>query len=154
MKQIALFVCLAAMVFLSAATIAAQSPAEQSPPPGQQPRQPPPPDPLDDVMFPPDLIMGHQRELVLTDDQKTFMRGEIQRTTTRFNELNWQLQDSMEALHDTMKSNPVNEQLALSQLDKVLDSEREIKRLHMELAIRLKNKLTPEQQTKLQSIKQ
>jgi len=107
-----------------------------------------------DSIFPPEMIMQHQRELGLTDEQKTFMRGEIQRTTTRFNELQWQLQDQMEALHDTVKSNSVNEQLALSQLDKVLDSEREIKRLHMEMAIRIKNKLTPEQQMKLQVMRQ
>jgi Spy/CpxP family protein refolding chaperone len=100
------------------------------------------------------MIMQHQRELALTEEQKTFMRGEIQRTTTRFNELQWQLQDQMEALHETVKTNSINEQLALSQLDKVLESEREIKRLHMELAIRLKNKLTADQQMKLQTIRQ
>jgi Spy/CpxP family protein refolding chaperone len=106
-------------------------------------------DPLADAMFPPDLIMQHTRDLGLTDEQKAYMRGEIQKTTMRFNELQWQLQDSMEALHATMKANPVNEQLALSQLDKVLDTEREIKRLHFGLAISIKNKLTPEQQEKL-----
>ena len=110
-------------------------------------------DPLGDVMFPPEMVMQHQRELALTDDQKTFMRGEINRTTTRFNELQWQLQDAMEALHETMKANSVNEQLALSQLDKILDAEREIKRAHMELAIRIKNKLTPDQQMKLHSMR-
>jgi hypothetical protein len=110
-------------------------------------------DPLGDVMFPPEMVMQHQRELALTDDQKTFMRGEINRTTTRFNELQWQLQDAMEALRETMKASSVNEQLALSQLDKVLDGEREVKRAHMELAIRIKNKLTTEQQTKLQSMR-
>jgi len=110
-------------------------------------------DPLGDTMFPPDMVMQHQRELALTDEQKTFMRSEINRTTTRSNELQWQLQDALEALHETMKANPVNEQLALSQLDKVLDSEREIKRAHMELTIRIKNKLTPDQQMKLHSMR-
>jgi Spy/CpxP family protein refolding chaperone len=126
------------------------------PPQPQNDRQqpPPPPGPLDDSIFPPEMIMQHQRELALTDEQKSFMRGEIQRTTTRFNELQWQLQDQMEALHETVKSNSINEQLALSQLDKVLESEREIKRLHMEMAIRIKNKLTAEQQMKLQTIRQ
>jgi len=81
------------------------------------------------------------------------MRSEINRATTRFNDLQWQLQDALEALHETMKANSVNEQLALSQLDKVLDGEREIKRAHMELAIRIKNKLTQEQQTKLHSMR-
>jgi Spy/CpxP family protein refolding chaperone len=135
--------------------------AQQRPPqpamPAAPPRPPTPPappmDPLGDVMFPPDMIMGHARELSLTDEQKTFMRGEIQRTTTHFLELQWQLQDAMEALHQTMKSNSVDEQQALAQLDKVLDTERQIKRLHFGLGIRLKNHLTTEQQEKLRGIR-
>jgi Spy/CpxP family protein refolding chaperone len=121
-----------------------------------QPRTPPPPppgDPLADSMFPPELIMQHARELNLTPEQKTFMRNEIQKTTTRFNDLQWQLQDAMEALHETMKGNQVDEQQAMAQLSKVLDTERDIKMLHMGMAIRIKNQLTPEQQTKLQTMR-
>ncbi len=155
-KKIALVVSvILAGVLLGAVLVSAQQPRPQQPQPPSQPqppRQPHPPrmdDPLGDAMFPPDLIMQHTRDLGLTDEQKTYMRAEIQKTTTRFNELQWQLQDAMEALHATMKANPVNEQLALGQLDKVLDTEREIKRLHFGLAISIKNKLTPEQQEKL-----
>ncbi len=144
----------AAATLLCVVLVSAQQPEPQQPRPQQQPQPPPPPpDPLGDAIFPPEMVMQHQRELGLTDDQKTFMRGEINRTTTRFNELQWPLQDAMEALHETMKANSVNEQLALSQLDKVLDNEREMKRAQMELAIRIKNKLTPEQQMKLQSMR-
>src|SRR6266496_5910080 len=143
-KRIRLLVGMFVAAFLlSVVLVSAQQP-EPPPAPGPQSQgQPPRPpmDPLGDAMFPPDMIMQHARELGLTDEQKTFMRSEIQRTTTRFNELQWQLQDAMEALHETMKSNVVNEQQALAQLDKVLEGEREIKRLHMELAIRIKNKL-------------
>lgn len=151
MKRIGLLISvLAAATLLSVMLVSAQQPQPSQP--GQQ-QPPPPPDPFGDALFPPDMVMQHQRELGLTEEQKTFMRGEINRTTTRFNELQWQMQDAMEALHETMKANSVNEQLALSQLDKVLDNEREMKRAHMELAIRIKNKLTPEQQTKLQSMR-
>ena len=148
-KRIAVLVVFAAAFLLSSVLVAAQPPEPpQQPRPERQAEPPRPPmDPLGDAMFPPDMVMQHQRELALTDEQKMFMRGEINRTTARFNELQWQLQDALEALHETMKANAVNEQLALSQLDKVLDNEREIKRAHMELAIRIKNKLTPEQQT-------
>lgn len=138
---------------LSVALVSAQQPdSSQEPQEQGPPRHPPPGDPLGDVMFPAELIMQHQRELALTDEQKAFMRAEINKTTTRFNELQWQLQDAMEALHETMKANPVNEQQALAQLDKVLDGEREIKRLHIGLAIRIKNQLTAEQQAKLHSM--
>ena len=153
-KRIGLLVLVfAAATVLSVVLVSAQQPEPPQPRQQQQPPPPPPPDPLGDAIFPPEMVMQHQRELGLTDDQKTFMRGEINRTTARFNELQWQLQDAMETLHETMKANSVNEQLALTQLDKVLDNEREMKRAHMELAIRIKNKLTPEQQMKLQSMR-
>ena len=152
-----------ALLVASVLLIVAMVPAQQSPPasnPSAQQRTPPPNvpnlpnmDPLGDVMFAPDLIMRHGRELGLTDEQKSFMRGEIQKTTTRFNELQWQLQDAMEALGEIMRSNSVNEQQALLQLDKVLDAEREIKRLHIGMAIRIKNQLTPEQQAKLRGMR-
>src|SRR6266404_3180227 len=154
-KKIGLLVgVFAAATLLSVVLVSAQQPEPPQPRSQQQPQPPPPPpDPLGDAIFPPDMVMRHQRELGLTDEQKTYMRAEINRTTTRFNELQWQLQDATEALHETMKASSVNEQLALSQLDKILDGEREIKHAHVGLAIRIKNKLTAEQQTKLQSMR-
>ncbi|HYV11980.1 MAG TPA: hypothetical protein VE980_13850 [Pyrinomonadaceae bacterium] len=117
------------------------------------PHPPGPPNPLDHLMFPPDMIMGHARQLNLTDEQKAYMRAEIQKTTTTYQELQWKLQDQSELLHETMKSTSVNEQQALAQLDKVLELEREIKRLHIGLAVRLKNRLTPEQQEQLNKMR-
>ena len=126
---------------------------QEPPPQPDQPRAPKPPhDPFGN-MFPPELVMQNQRELGLTDQQKTYLRTEIGKTSARFNDLQWQLHDAMEVLHETMKANQVNEQQALAQLDRVLETEREIKRVHMELAIKIKNNLTPEQQQKLHSLK-
>jgi len=142
------------IILASCAFVSAQQPQPADGPSQQmQQRMPPPPPDLADAMFPPEMIMQHARELNLTSEQKTFMRDEIQKTTTRFNDLQWQLQDAMEALHETMKANRVNEQQALAQLNKVLDAEREIKTLHMGMAIRIKNKLTPDQQMKLQTMR-
>ena len=117
------------------------------------PPNPPNPDPLGDVMFPPDFILGHARQLGLTDEQKRYMRGEVQKTMASFTELQWKLQDETETLHETLKTTSVNEQQALAQLNKVLDIEREIKRLHIGLGVRLKNRLTPEQQSQLQEMR-
>ena len=161
MKAIIATVFAAALLI---ATVVAQQPGQP-----QQPRQPPnapsaanlpdhphpppSPDPLAHLMFPPDMIMGHARQLNLTEEQKQFMRSEIQKTTATFQDLQWKLQDQMELLQETMKSTSVNEQQALAQLDKVLDIEREIKRLHIGLAVRLKNRLTPEQQDQLHKMR-
>jgi Spy/CpxP family protein refolding chaperone len=157
MKAIIAFVFVAALLIATVVN-GQQAPQSPHPPngPGEVPNhpQPPPhPDPLAHLMFPPDMIMGHARQLNLTDEQKAFMRGEIQKTTVSFQELQWKLQDQMELLHETMKSTSVNEQQALAQLDKVLEIEREIKRLHIGLAVRLKNKLTPEQQEQLHKMR-
>ena len=149
---------LVTLVLASSFVVSAQQPQPPQPVDGDRQQMPPraprpPEDPVEGDMFSPDMIMQHQRELALTDAQKTFLREVIQRTTTRFNELRWQVADAMEALHETMKGNSVNEQLALSQLDKVLDGEREIKRLNMEMLIKIKNQLTTDQQMKLQTMR-
>lgn len=144
-------------IFGAALLIATVVVGQQQPPPFPQNApsgpHPPNPDPLAHAMFPPELIMGHARQLGLTDEQKAFIRGEIQKTTVSFQELQWKLQDQMELLHESMKATSVNEAQALAQLDKVLDIEREIKRLHIGLAVRLKNRLTPEQQEQLQKLR-
>ena len=149
-----------AMVFAAALLITTVVTGQQTPPPPQSPdapnhpHPPPnPPDPLAHLMFPPDMILGHARDLNLTDEQKAFMRAEVQKATSTFQDLQWKLQDQAELLHETMKSTSVNEQQALAQLDKVLDIEREIKRLHIGLAVRLKNRLTPEQQEQLHKMR-
>ena len=150
-----------AAAFLIATVVTAQQPQPpQSPNPPSagnvpdHPHPPPnPPDPLAHLMFPPDMILGHARELNLTDEQKAFMRAEVQKATSTFQELQWKLQDQAELLHETMKSTSVNEQQALAQLDRVLEIEREIKRLHIGLAVRLKNRLTPEQQEQLHKMR-
>jgi Spy/CpxP family protein refolding chaperone len=142
---------------LFATVVSAQQPPQSPHPPNgpgagtvpNHPHPPKPPDPLGHLMFPPDMIMNHARQLNITEEQKAFMRSEIQKTTASFQDLQWKLQDQVELLQETMKSTAVNEQQALAQLDKVLDLEREIKRLHIGLAVRLKNRLTPEQQEQL-----
>jgi len=153
-----MFAIVFAAAFLIVSVVTAQQPPQAPQPPGPRgadnvPHPPPNPDPLAHLMFPPDMIMGHARQLNLTDEQKAFMRAEIQKSTVTFQELQWRLQDQMELLQETMKSSSVNEAQALAQLDKVLDVEREIKRLHIGLAVRLKNRLTPEQQEQLHKMR-
>lgn len=52
-----------------------------------------------------------------------------------------------------MKQDHPDEKKVLTQLDKLLDIENEIKRLHLTSMIRIKNILTPEQQNKLREMK-
>ncbi|SRR5713226_1860017 len=127
--------------------VATSSWAQQ--PPG--PVHPIPVDRLGENLFPPDLVMQHQQALGLSEEQRTFIKGEIQAAQVRFTELQWQLQSEMETIVALVKQERVDEQRTLAQLDKVVALEREIKRTHLALLIRVKNSLTADQQAKLQA---
>src|SRR5262245_40468704 len=97
-----------------------------------------PNDPFAEFLFPPEIVMKHQRVLGLNDAQKEFFKSETRNMLTRFTELQWQLQDEMEKLVSLVKQGTVDEQSVLAQLDKVLSIEQEIKRAHFSLVIRIR----------------
>jgi len=115
-------------------------------------QQQPQPDPFAGNLFPPELIMQHQQTLGLSEEQKNFLKAELRKLQTRLNELQWDLQEEVGKLSALVKQDQADEAQALIQLDKVLGLEREIKRAHIGLLIRIKNKLAPEQLAKLREI--
>ncbi len=125
---------------------------QHAPRPGQPPRPPEPPDPIAQNLFPPEMVMQHRQEIGLTDEQNTAIKQELRKASTKFNELQWQMEDEMETMNKLTKASSLDEQKVLAQLDKVLNIERELKRAQLAVAIRIKNKLTQEQQTKLQEM--
>jgi len=137
-----LLLCL--VLFSACAPLFAQQPQAQ---------QPQGPDPVAENLFPPDLVLSNQKAIGLDDTQRNFIRSEVLKAQTRFTELQFQLQDAMEALGAVLKQDPVDETQALTQLDKVLNAEREIKRTQIALMVRIKNKLTPDQQSRLRQLR-
>ena len=116
-------------------------------------QQPQGPDPIADNLFPPDLVLSNQKAIGLEETQRNFVRSEVLKAQTRFTELQFQLQDAMEILTGLLRQNPVDEAQVLAQLEKVLNAEREVKRTQIALMVRIKNKLTPEQQTHLRQLR-
>ena len=116
-------------------------------------QQPQAADPLNELLFPPELVMARQNAIGLSDAQKTYLRAEILKAQTRFTELQWQLQDAMEGLTGLLKQSKADETQVTAQLDKVLATEREIKRAQLSLLVRIKNNLTEEQQHRLQALR-
>ncbi|HEY6168015.1 MAG TPA: hypothetical protein VI454_08250 [Verrucomicrobiae bacterium] len=112
-----------------------------------------PADPLGDALFPPELILHHQYDIGLSDEQREAIMSQVQQAHERFADLQQQLQKEAEALGALLKKKRVNEDAALAQFDKVQAGEREIKRAHLALVIGLKNKLTATQQGKLREFK-
>ena len=134
---------LAASLFLLASSTLAQQ-VEQ--PPGGK-------DPLAEHVFSPELVMQNQKAIGLQEAQKNAIREEILKAQSRFTELQWQLQDAMETLLALLQQSAPDEQKVLTELDKVLATEREVKRTQIALLVRIKNKLTPEQQARLQELR-
>jgi Spy/CpxP family protein refolding chaperone len=110
-------------------------------------------DPIGDNFIPPELIMQHQHQIGLTNEQRSVINAEIQKAQSKFTELQWQLASEVEMMASIVKQERLDEGQTLAQLDKILNLEREIKRAHFTLIVRLKNALSPEQQTRLQEIK-
>jgi Spy/CpxP family protein refolding chaperone len=111
----------------------------------QQPDQ----DPIGQSFFAPELVIQHQEAIGLSAEQKDYLKTEIRQAQLKFTELQWKLQDEMEKMITLVKQPRVDEQQVLGQLEKVLAAEREIKREQVTLLVRIKNKLTAEQQGKL-----
>jgi|SRR5262245_1370995 len=130
--------CSPLLLLFVAATIYAQQPAS---------------DPLGENLFPPELIMRHQQALNLSEEQQVFFKSELREAQKRFVDLQWKLEDETEKLIALVKQRQVDEEQTLVQLDKLLTAERDIKRAQIALLVRLKNKLTPEQQAKLMELR-
>jgi Spy/CpxP family protein refolding chaperone len=126
--------CICAIFLFAAGAIRAQQPDQ---------------DPIGQRFFAPELVIQHQEAIGLSAEQKDYFKTEIRQAQLKFTELQWKLQDEMEKLVALVKQPRVDEQQVLAQLEKLLAAEREVKREQVTLLVRIKNKLTPEQQGKL-----
>jgi Spy/CpxP family protein refolding chaperone len=135
---------LAALILASVTALGAQQPQ-----PGPQPGGPGGRDPLMGSLFPPELIMQNQEAIGLSEEQRTFMIGEMQRTQSQVAGTQWRLQSAVERLGAIVRNDRPDEAQTLTQLDTVLSLEREMKRAQIGLLVRLKGRLTPEQQATL-----
>src|ERR1700756_5603215 len=67
-------------------------------PAGRGPGDGPGGDPLGQSFFPPELVMGNQQAIGLTDEQKSYLRTEIRDAQIKFTDLQWKLQDEAEKM--------------------------------------------------------
>lgn len=93
--------------------------------------------------------MQHRRAIGLTDEQRDAASRLIQELQGRVVSLQWELLDEIESLTEALEGPRVDLDLAMDRFSEVLERESEIKRVHLELLVRLKNLLTPEQQAEL-----
>jgi Spy/CpxP family protein refolding chaperone len=100
-------------------------------------------------LFRPETVMKYQRDIELTDEQRTAITEAIKTTQGKVLELQWKLEDEQQELTKLFEAERIDAEVALTKADLVMGVERQIKREHLALLIEIKNLLTPSQQKKL-----
>jgi Spy/CpxP family protein refolding chaperone len=139
-----------AIVAVAVVLVSTAAQLRAQPAPGPQSQA----DPFGRFLFPPELVMQHQSEISLTDAQRTALSSAIQQAQAKFVDVQWKLSGEGEKLARLLQSATVDEAQVLEQVDRILTLEREIKRAQMGLMVRIKNTLTPAQQTKLREVRE
>lgn len=110
-------------------------------------------DPMAEHVFPPELVMRHAAELALDERQRNAIKEAVQKAQSRFLDFQFDLQPEAERMVRLLQTRPVEEAAVLAQADKVMALEREVKKTHLALLVRIKNVLTPAQQEKLMALR-
>lgn len=110
-------------------------------------------DPIAKRVFPPDKVLAHQQEIGLDEAQRQSLRSEMQKAQKKFVDLQFEMQGETEKMLQLLEERPVDESRVLAQADRILGFEKEIKKTHLALLVRVKNLLTREQQAKLIEIR-
>ncbi len=109
-------------------------------------------DPFARYLFPPDQVMAHSLDIGLENSQKTAIKNEIQKVQSRFLDNQFELKTESEKMVRLLQEPTVDEARVLTQVDRILALEKDIKKTQVSLLIRIKNILTPAQQSKLAEI--
>jgi Spy/CpxP family protein refolding chaperone len=109
---------------------------------------------FEQFLFPPELVMQHQRAIDLTPEQRSVITQAITALQSRVIELQWDMQSENERLAELARSVVVDEEAVLAQMDRVLDIENQVKRAHLMAIVRIKNALTEDQQRQLQELRE
>jgi Spy/CpxP family protein refolding chaperone len=103
-------------------------------------------------LFVPAVIMEHQTDIGLSDEQRQAISKEMNETQKQVLDLRWQLEEKTAALDKLLASDKVDETAALARVDELMKIEEQLKRAHLGLLIRVKNLLTPAQQATLRKL--
>ena len=150
-----MLVLTAVLLFAGSALAQELGPVPPAPLAPQRPLAPPAPlaDPFGGALFPPELVMTHQRAIGLDTEQRDAIRETIRSIQPQFTDLQWEMQDAAEVMRSLLDKTQVDEEKVLGQLEQVLDIERRVKRLQFQLMVRTKNVLTKDQQAQLRVIR-
>lgn len=110
-------------------------------------------DPIAENVFPPELVMRHASDIGLDERQRAAIKDAIQKAQSRFMDVQWDMQSESERMVRLLQARPVDEAAVLAQADRVMGLERDVKKAHLSMLVRIKNVLTGTQQDKLAALR-
>jgi hypothetical protein len=114
--------------------------------------------PKDDVfkgkLFPPNVILENKAELGLSKAQFKAIRAAVVEVQSGVAEHEWDMQEAYQALMQELDEAPIDENRVLELAGKALLAENQVKKKQMAMLVRLKNLLTEEQVSYLESVQQ
>jgi Spy/CpxP family protein refolding chaperone len=110
-------------------------------------------DPFSSVLFTAEEVMQHGRAIDLNDEQRDAITRLIENLQGRVVALQWRLLDETESVREALEGPRVDLDRVMDRFRQALETETEIKRAHLELLVRIKNVLRPEQQEKLRELR-
>jgi len=110
-------------------------------------------DPIGRYLIPPELVMSQSEQIGLSEKQRATIKSEMQKMQVKFVDAQWDLQEQTGKMTQLLQQSPADETKILEQADKIMALEREIKRTHLALLVRIKNALTAEQIARLEAMR-
>ncbi|MEM7186960.1 MAG: hypothetical protein AAF466_09900 [Bacteroidota bacterium] len=103
-------------------------------------------------LFSADNIMKYQSEIDLTKAQKKKIKELYNEGNAAFTSAKWDLSEEKEKLDKMLEASQVDLNATLAQMREVTQLEQELKISRLGTLIKIKNELTPDQQTELKSL--
>ncbi len=102
-------------------------------------------------LFPPNVILQHQDQLGLSKEQFTAIKAAVVDVQANVAEYEWDMREAYLGIMSALDESPVDEGKVMALVNTVLLAENEVKKEQMTMLIRLRNLLTGEQVTYLES---
>ena len=108
---------------------------------------------FEQAVFPPELVIRHQRAIGFTPEQREAFLREMQSTQADLLPVQLEMAEVGAILIQLLESDRVDENAALEAATRMLELERRTKLRHMKLLLKIKNLLSSEQQETLREIR-
>ena len=107
-------------------------------------------DPLQDVFIPPELILQHQADLGLSDQQKQTIRSRLETLRPELEKKQQALQQQVQTLQQLLQDAKLDEPKLTAQFRALLEHENQMKQLQFNFMLVIRQTLSPEQRTRAQ----